>query len=273
MFRREAFYLDTPGGQRFAVVTRPRTAPKGALVYVHPFAEEMNKSRRMAALTAQALAGQGWLVFQGDLKGCGDSAADFGDATWRDWLDDLSAFWGWLEDHCDVGVRALWGLRAGCLVVTEWLAQRKTSCPLLLWQPTPSGERHLVQFLRLKAVNEALNEADRGGVKQLRDDLAGGKAVEVAGYVVRPELASGLAAARLRLDAGFRAPVTLIEVASGERRELTPAVAALAQTWRSSGIPTFDDVVAGPAFWQTVEVETAPALTTASLGSAARLLS
>ena len=50
----EAFFLPSPehpAGQRFCIYHPPQGATVRALVvYVHPFAEEMNKSRRMAAL-------------------------------------------------------------------------------------------------------------------------------------------------------------------------------------------------------------------------------
>lgn len=272
MAEREAFFLDTPDGPRFAVVTRPNSKPRGAWLYVHPFAEEMNKSRRMAALTAEALAAQGWLVLQGDLKGCGDSAGDFGDASWQDWIDDVSQFWAWLERNSD-GVRGLWTLRAGCLVANDWLRQHKVDRPLLVWQPTISGERCLTQFLRLRAVNEALSEADsRGGVKQLREELGAGRAVEVAGYMLRPALAAGLAAARFELGENFSSPVALFEVASSGGT-LSPASASIAARLRSANVSIQTEVVDGPAFWQTVEIETAPSLTAASVRALERFAS
>ena len=52
-----------------------REIPLGSILYVHPFAEEMNKSRRMAALQAHGLAQAGYAVLQVDLRGCGESAA------------------------------------------------------------------------------------------------------------------------------------------------------------------------------------------------------
>ena len=68
---------------------RRGAAPRGRLLYLHPFAEEMNKSRRMAALACRALAAAGFAVLQIDLRGCGDSSADFGDASWADWQADV----------------------------------------------------------------------------------------------------------------------------------------------------------------------------------------
>lgn len=271
MIDREAVFLDAPGGARFVVITRPKRKPKGAWLYIHPFAEEMNKSRRMAALAAEAFAEHGWLVFQADLKGCGDSAGDFGDSTWQDWIDDVSFFWSWLERNCE-GMRGLWALRAGCLVASAWLRQQKANHPLLLWQPTISGERQLTQFLRLKAVNDVLNDGDaRGGVKQLRAGLDGGSAVEVAGYLLHPRMAAGLASARLEIPSDFASSVDVLEVAAGEQARLSPGISSIVTRWREANLTVHDQVVSGPTFWQTAEIETAPALTSASLRALERL--
>jgi len=87
----DAFFLDTADGPRFCLFHAPSGECRGALVYIHPFAEEMNRSRRMAALQARALAAQGIGVLLLDLHGCGDSAGDFGDASWDGWLRDIAA--------------------------------------------------------------------------------------------------------------------------------------------------------------------------------------
>jgi len=50
-------------GQRLCIHHAPRAgAVRGKLVYVHPLAEEMNKSRRMAALQSRALAAAGYAL-------------------------------------------------------------------------------------------------------------------------------------------------------------------------------------------------------------------
>src|SRR5690554_622090 len=112
------FFMPLDGGTRFCILHSPRTKTKGAMLYIHPFAEEMNRARRMAALQARAFAEAGWAVMQMDLHGCGDSSGDFADATWQGWLADLEAGRAWLE--AETGCRpALWGLRAGCLLAVQ----------------------------------------------------------------------------------------------------------------------------------------------------------
>ncbi len=74
----EAFFLPVANAQhsqRFCLFHPAQGRASGApLLYLHPFAEEMNKSRRMAALQSRALAEHGYAVLQIDLLGCGDSS-------------------------------------------------------------------------------------------------------------------------------------------------------------------------------------------------------
>ena len=109
----EPFLLASPRGPLFCIYHASATdAFKGSLLYLHPFAEEMHKSRRMAAMQARALAGAGYAVLQMDLMGCGDSAGDFSDACWSVWLDDARLCHDWLHTKTATPV-TVWGLRSG----------------------------------------------------------------------------------------------------------------------------------------------------------------
>lgn len=265
----------TPGplGQRFALLHSPNGGhPRGLIVYVHPFAEEMNKSRRMAALQSRALAAAGYAVLQMDLLGCGDSAGDFGDATWAQWVDDVVFACRWLRRRHPTAARAieppmwLWGLRAGCLLVTE-AARRlddESSYRLLFWQPTAAGKLALQQFLRLKAAADMLGGSGKGVVTELRRQLAAGVSVEVAGYGLSPALAAGLEQATLRPpECPMR--VEWLEVSGDEVPALSPASVSATGHWRQANSLLRTHIVRGPAFWQTTEIEDAPALLTATL--------
>lgn len=192
--------LPADGGQRFCILRRPAGAVRGAVLYVHPFAEEMNKSRRAVAVTARALASEGWAVLQPDLFGCGDSSGEFGEASWGAWVEDVARAGAWAAEHFG-GVAWLWGLRAGCLVATEALPRVAPTSGILLWQPVVSGKQHLNQFLRMKVAGGAIgNAAERTTTQALRDRIARGEAVEVAGYAIGTGLAEGLERAELRLE-------------------------------------------------------------------------
>ena len=265
------FFAETPRGRRFAVENRCRGEPRGAILFIHPFAEEMNKSRRMVALTASALADDGWSVLRFDLHGCGDSEGEFGEATWSSWADDLSFWADWLRARVE-GPLLLWGLRAGALIATEWLRETRDSLPLLLWQPVTNGQRHLTQLLRLRAAANMLEARGAGNVvAELRAKLLEGSPVTVAGYTLNPELAMAMDQATLRLHDNYKCRVSVLETSGSPSASPSPALQRLVQTWQTDGIEARVLQIAGPAFWQTVEIETAPALLEATVTEAREL--
>lgn len=271
--RRQVFFLDATGGGRFCLVSWPDGVPLGGLVQVHPFAEELNKSRRMVALGTQALVERGWVVLQMDLFGCGDSSGDFGQASWVEWLADVSRAWAWLATQCPAPL-VLWTMRAGSLLAADWLAKHDGPSPaLLMWQPVNSGKQHFTQFLRLKAASEMLADADaKTAMAEIRAQLHAGHCVEVAGYAISPYLAAGMEASTLRLPVNYGAKVGILEVCSGDRVEPSPAMRMLTERWESSGIDVELAAVSGPSFWQTQEIEIVPALIERSAAWLDRLL-
>ncbi len=263
--RREAFFLPgSAAGGRFCFLTHA-VDPVGTLIFVHPFAEEMNKSRRMVALAADAFAARGWSTLQVDLTGCGDSAGDFGDASWDLWIQDCRDAWSWVTTHLK-GAVALWGMRGGALVLADWLRSGGVAAPLLLWQPVSNGRQHLTQFLRLKGAAEMLADADaKASMEAVRASLKAGESVDVAGYRLSSDLARGMESATLGLQNGYPAPVVALELGPPEREEVSPALRVLIDRWVGAGIRCRAQAVVGPAFWQTQEIELCPALIEASL--------
>lgn len=265
----DVFFLDAADparGRRLCLFHHPRgPLVRGGLVYLHPFAEEMNKSRRMAALQSRAFAQVGFAVLQIDLRGCGDSSGDFGDASWDDWLADAVLAWRWLRARID-GPLWLWGLRAGCLLASE--AARRVDAPsrLLFWQPTSSGKQVLQQFLRLAVAGELLSGREEGGADVLKARLAAGEVVEVAGYRLHPSLARGLDQAELVPPAQVEA-LAWLEVTTRDELVLGSASQRAVDRWSASGCELLTRVVRGPAFWQTSEIEEAPSLVAASVAA------
>lgn len=255
------------GGALFAILHRPAGEIRGLVVYVHPFAEEMNKSRRMAAMTARALADRGLAVLLPDLLGCGDSPGDFGDAGWATWVDDIVHASQWLRQNVEHPVPlTLWGLRAGALLAAEAAARLGDVQRLLLWQPAISGKTVLQQFLRLQIAGDMLGGDTRAAAETPKARLAAGHAVDLAGYRIAPALASGLDQARLLPVPGVL-QVHWLEVSSREGAALTPAAADAVAAWRQAGCEVQTQLVTGPAFWQTTETEDAPGLITATVAA------
>lgn len=262
----EAFFLPVANGQRFCLYHAPPDgSPKGVLLYLHPFAEEMNKSRRMAALQARMLAERGYGVLQIDLHGCGDSSGDFGDATWQSWLQDVQDAHAWLRSRSNAPFW-LWGLRSGCLLATD--AAKRIDAPVnfLFWQPVISGRQFLQQFLRLKVAGEMMNGDSKGIMAALKKQLAENQSVEIAGYMLHPGLAQGLEAAELAppVRAGR---LIWREVFPRAEATLAPASQQRLEQWQSAGHAVNSAVLPAPTFWQTVEIAEAPALLDATLAA------
>ena len=258
------------------------------MVYVPPFGEELNRTRRMAALQSRALARAGFDVLQLDLAGCGDSAGQFADATWDGWVADVMAARAWLlQRHAgqNGGARHtvtppvwLWSMRAGCLLAAE-VVRRMAPAPvnLLFWQPVISGAVYLTQFLRLRVATDLVRGAGKTGTGRAAGDdgpgrpvgltpqqlLAQGETIEVGGYALSPTLANALGTAHLNdLPAGSRllAFEFATTVQAQQRAAVSPALGQQVARWQQHGIDAVCQSVQSLPFWQTPEVEVAPAV-------------
>ncbi len=245
------------------------------MVYVHPFAEEMNKSRRMAARQARLLASSGYAVIQVDLPGCGDSEGSLSRCTWKGWTEEVVAATAWIAGRhgaLPCGAAAgpqvwLWGLRAGTLLATAAIPGVRAlglQPNLLFWQPITAGRVHLQQFLRLKSASAMLTGQARSGVEQLREQLSGGQVIEVAGYSLGQSLSHGLEAATIAAPAGPPGRAEWFDIQAQPGQSLSPAMVTAAQAWSTAGWQTTLRRVQGPPFWQTAEIEDAPSLLTAT---------
>lgn len=268
MCQSETFFLDTAGGRRLCVHHRPGEgqAARGALVFIHAFGDEMNKSRRMVREQARQLASAGFAVLQIDLKGCGDSAGDFVDASWSDWIDDVQVACTWLQDRLSAPLW-LWGHRAGCLLAAQVAAMRPGRPRLLFWQAPASGHLLLQQFMRMKATSMMLDGNAKAVIQALRDQLAQDQAIEVGGYRVAASLANGLGQATLAPPA-VPGDLIWLDVSTQPGQALSPVAAKTVAAWQAAHFQVQAQSLQGPAFWQTTELEDAPALhaaTTAAL--------
>lgn len=248
------FFLPASGGQRFCLLHMPPSGrpPRGGIVYLHPLAEEMNKSRHVAAAQARAFARAGYSVLQIDLYGCGDSSGDFADARWAIWRNDVHLACAWLAPRVD-GPLTLWGLRLGALLALD-LAQAPP-VPLerlLLWQPELDGRRCLDRFLRLHLAAQMLR-GGAGSVSELRAALAAGQPVEVAGYCLSAALAR-------ELDAVAPGPpsVPAYWLQYAPAGQLPARAAQQAARWRDAGAAIHLDSFGDGAFWQGEQPDSQP---------------
>ncbi|MGQ0652128.1 MAG: hydrolase 2, exosortase A system-associated [Betaproteobacteria bacterium] len=252
----DAFFLPAEPGARFCVY---HSAPRAAngILYVHPFAEEMNKSRRMAALQAARLAARGFNVLQVDLLGCGDSSGDFGEASWEAWKNDVRHALCWLRERC-TGSLTLWGLRLGATLAADVARDPAPALEqLVLWHPVASGEQFMTQFLRLRLAAEMMG-GGQVSVSALRAALAGGEALEIAGYELPPALARAIDALKLAEIVPAVKRACWLEVSA--TLAVSPASMRVIDAWTKHAISVDARAVQGEAFWSTPEITEAPAL-------------
>lgn len=234
--------------------------PRGDVLVVPPFAEEMNRCRAMVSMQARAWAHQGIGTLVLDLYGTGDSAGEFVEATWDQWLEDLRRGIAWLDAQAN-GCRALLALRLGAVMAGELARGCAGVRNVLLWQPVLSGKTFYTQFLRIRIAAE-MSLPDRvKSTQELRQLSAGGQAVEVSGYEVGAALATALDAVALDTTAWpTNMQIDWFEVSADSDPALTPASLKAIESLQTAGIAVHVQAVAGPAFWQVHERELAPQL-------------
>ncbi len=254
----ETGFLEGARGPLFHILHVPATAPyRGCILYIHPFGEELNKSRRMSALLGRHLAAAGYVLMLPDLYGCGDSGGDFHQARWEIWLEDLGRCLDTLESRFG-GPLTLLGLRAGCLLASDLLKTRlEPVAGTVFWQPITNGDLALTQFLRLRMAAGMMGGA-RENTTDLRARLDAGEILEVAGYPLAPELAKSLA--RVRLAAPATGAAHWIELVQGQNTSLSPGSTRLIEAWRSEGCEVSASVVRGDPFWNTHDITEVPKL-------------
>ena len=250
-------FLDGPAGRLFAVLYAHDEARR-ALVYLPPFGEEMNRSRRMAALLGRRLGAAGEALLVLDPSGTGDSDGAFADARWTHWCADARAAVVWLRTEGYAAHGAV-GLRTGGLLALD-LAREEALAHCILWHPVTKGEMFLSQLLRVR-VAAGLEQGAGETVKDLRARLADGETLDVAGYEITPEMAADLDALTLKdMARGYHGRLTWIQVAADPTAPVPPAIGAVVEGWMRRRVDAEILQVAGEPFWSIEETTLAPKL-------------
>jgi exosortase A-associated hydrolase 2 len=170
----------------------PAVSHVADILYVHPFGHELFNSRPIMSWLWRGLAQAGIGVLSPELPGCGDSSGWFCEARWESWKAAIRESLDWLRKASGRPV-SICGLRLGAALAVE-IADGFPFEQIALLQPVVKGDEALTQFLRLRVAFSGLRDlpAKRETVAGLRARLAAGEPVEVAGYLLAPELAAAI---------------------------------------------------------------------------------
>jgi len=262
----QPLFIESSTGKLFAVYWSPAAGtPLGkVIIHIPAFAEEMNKSRRMVALQAQAFSDQGYAVLVLDLFGTGDSVGDFGEATWQIWLQNIDTAIDWLKLQGAQSID-LWSLRIGALLAMDFAISSKHCIErLIAWQPVLNGDAFITQFLRLRVAAAMMdNNAPREKTSDLKQQLLEGQMIEVAGYLLNPDLirpVMALRADQLNWQAVKVKEVAIFEVVSSEDNSVLIGNSQLLSALQQQNINASLTKVVGDAFWASQETTEAPNL-------------
>lgn len=248
-------FIEGARGPIFVLARKPVVAATGTVLVVPPFAEEMNKCRRMVTEVALGLAGQRLATVVPDLHGTGDSGGSFADADWATWRADLAATANWCASS-GPPVSGLLAIRLGCALALDALntGELPACARSVLWQPVFDGGRHLAQFLRLR-IAASLMEDRQESLADLKAWLSQGEIVEVAGYGLPPQLAADLEQLRQprHLPASF-GEMAWFEIAREPGASLSPSSARLFEGTRLHGVPVVARSFVGEPFWSSTEI-------------------
>jgi exosortase A-associated hydrolase 2 len=259
-------FVEFNGRRLFSLHIRPTGLAIGAILYLPPFAEEMNRCRSHVAAQARALAAAGYHCLLLDPFGTGESEGEILDASWSIWIDDARAAAQWLASETGLPV-SLWGIRTGALLAAEVASTGPDQFErLLFWQPVHDGKLFLNQYLRLRIAAQMFNETEKETTDQLRARLQAGEAIEIAGYPLSGTMANDLASRSMAaLDGLSNTPIAWLEVTAKPGQSLPLPSRKLIDGLIASGGQIETCTPACPMIWQVHERVAAPELIACTL--------
>ncbi len=147
-------------------------------LFVPPFAEEMNRCRRLLSLIARGLAARGHFAALFDLPGTGDSPLPFADAHLPDWIAAVRSMIAHLGTARPLTVV---GLRFGACLAQLAVSDTDPAPEMFAIAPISNGPAALRPYLRMAGQTEH------------------GAAVTAGGYMFNPALVADLTALHLSL--------------------------------------------------------------------------
>ncbi len=264
-------FLQTDSNNLFYLKITADTQVKrdNAVVFVPPFAEEMNKSRKMMSSMLKRIAARadGYIF---DFSGTGDSQGNFNDQTWQSWCADFNRFVKTVMEQNQYQSLQIISLRTGSLVLSEAsrLSEFDSFRPFIkavhMWNPVLNSSQFFNQFLRIQLAAEMMKESDnKRTAKDLVIELQEKGELEVAGYMINSQLYQQLVAASAAFS-GEMSGCAIRIYDLNARGAVTPAI----QNGVSKHFPEHGNAqligVQGDQFWSTQEISVSEALINAT---------
>ncbi len=254
------FFIKSISGNIFGLYHSPpaHIPVKKNILFIPPFAEELNRSRHMVNRQARRFVKAGYGVLILDLFGTGDSEGGFGETSIEIWQKDILAAINWLNEQSDVRP-ILWAMRSGALLVADLIQKYpELTKQLVLWSPVTNGKKFISQFMRIKLAAGVTSKThgQQATLKDLWAMLDSGTALEIAGYSLSPELAHGMAGLDLNnVKLPQSISVKWIEISLGDPASPSPASQKIIKYWMNDNVDVSSSVVNDFAFWTLQEPE------------------
>lgn len=254
-------FLTSAAGQVFMLYYAPTNPVRGAVLYLPPLAEEMNRCRALVAAQARAFANAGYACLLLDYFGTGDSAGELADAAWQTWQADVLTAADWLEKESGMPV-TLWGCRLGALLAADVASQNPSRFRrLIFWQPVVDGKMYLTQFLRLRVAFLMDRGLPPETTDQMRAQLSNNQSMVISGYAIPAAIANAIDPIRITDRAGLSGcHIDWLENVSEPGKPFAIASQKAIETLQSQGNKVESFPFTAPPMWQLHERDEAPDL-------------
>jgi exosortase A-associated hydrolase 2 len=258
-------FLEFNGRRLFAMQFLPTSTCTGAVLYLPPFAEEMNRYRQQAVAQARMFAAIGLRCLLLDPYGTGESDGRLEDGDWEAWRDDAEAAGQWLVQESGQAL-TVWGVRTGALLAADLAAGgRLKIARMMFWQPVVDGKVFVNQHLRLRLASQMVSNGERETTELIRRRLAAGEVIEVAGYPLTGSMASNLESRRLTGLGAIAPTIIWVDIVAKPGQPMPVPSRRAIDELEAAGARILQSAVACPMLWQVHERAEAPELAAETL--------
>lgn len=157
------------------------------VIFVPPFAEEMNRSKRMYVLCARLLADAGIHSICFDFAGTGDSSGKWGDYSFQDWQQNLIDVYRWAKNITPT--ISLITLRDSALISLDLIKRNEIHIDkCVMWDPIDNGEVLIRQLVRMKIASAMADDLKKITTQEVTETIEKEGYLEVGGYHVSSNL-------------------------------------------------------------------------------------